>query len=201
MGVVALAKRMISRVDDPTELAGEIESLRTAAAAACTEIERLQAARLAAPDYAAAVAVDEELKRQNWLIESASAKLPQLEARLKAAEAERQRHTLARHIAASSNLYPKLRDAIRAAARLQAEAIALREAAIAEIGEHAATVNIPFIAFRGLLLPDLIDLWAGELDRAFATSPQPRALPAPATATGQKPAPPKPVPTDYAIRT
>jgi hypothetical protein len=193
-----VVKRLIGK-DDPAELASEIEALKTSAADACAEIERLELARLGAPDYPAALVVTEEIKRAQWVIDSAAAKLPNLEARLEAARAEQHRRAISRHLAAVRLLYPRLKDAILAAASLQADAIKLRDAAVAEIGEHAATVNLPILAFRGLLLPDLIKLWSDELDRSvFSPAPPPRVQLALASsrkpAAAAKPARPTPSP-------
>ena len=107
------------------------------------------------------------------LVQRAEAELPHLEAQLAAAKAERQRKALGRHRSAIAALYPKLRRAIEEALRVQAEAIAAREAAIAELGEHTVGYNIPALAFRGILLPDLVQLWVDEQDRVWAA---PRAI-------------------------
>jgi hypothetical protein len=175
-------RRLIGK-DDPAELAAEIDALRASAAEASAESERLQAARLVAADYEATLAVDEKIKRAQWIIDSTAAKLPALEAQLKAARAEQHHRAISRHLAALKSLYPRLKAAILGAAALQAEAIKLRDAAIAEIGEAAATVHLPFLQYRGLLLPDLIELWCAELDCVFAPAPQPRVVPESATTT------------------
>ena len=73
--------------------------------------------------------------------------------------------------------YPKLRASIEAAGRVQTECIAARNAAIAELGESICSVHIPIVAFRGLLLEDLIQLWVNEQDRVHAAP-----APAPAVA-------------------
>jgi hypothetical protein len=196
--MLAVVKRLIGK-DDPAELASEIEALKTSAADASAESEQLQAARLVAADYEATLAVDEQIKRARWVVDSAAAKLPDLEARLKAAQAEQHRQAISRHLSACRAIYPRLKNAILAAGQLQAEAIRLRDRAISEIGEHAAQVNLPIIAFRGLLLPDLIKLWSDELDRiVFAMAAPPRVQLAPPssqkTAAAAKPARPAPAP-------
>ena len=127
--------------------------------------------------------------------------LPDLEARLKAARAEQHRRAISRHLAAVRSLYPRLKAANPGSPALQAEAIKLRDAAIAEIGEAAATINLPVLSYRGLLLEDLVRLWSDELDRVvFGPAPQPRILPVLATittskTTASKPTkPPRPAP-------
>jgi hypothetical protein len=66
---------------------------------------------------------------------------------------------------------------IDAAAAVQGEAIAARQAAIAELGEGVVQANIPALAFMGLLLPDLVEIWGKEMDRFYA-APQPMPTPA-----------------------
>ena len=151
--------------------------------------------------FAASQSEAEELARRRAealrLVQRAEAELPDLEARLAAAKAERQRQALSGHRSELAALYPKLRRAIEEAARVQVEAIAAREAAVAELGEHAVTF-IPPIAYRGLLLGDLVKLWADEQDRVWA-APRPQAVaavpPAPAKlCNGSNPGPRPPAP-------
>src|SRR5436305_9186331 len=137
---------------------------RTKAGAAAQELQGLEQRRRLADDYDQARALDEAIARARWVIERAEAVIPQLEAERDAALADCRREALARHRAAIAKIYPRLRRAIDASAAVQGEAIAARQAAIAELGDGVVPANIPDVAFMGLLLPDLIAIWAAELD-------------------------------------
>jgi hypothetical protein len=171
-GVLAVVKRaMGGAVDLVAAAEAEIAARRSEAEARRREADELGQAWL----HAQSQSVAEELARRRTealrLLQRAETALPELEQRLAAGKAERQRGALARHRAAIAALYPKLRRAIEEAARIQAEAIGLREAAVAELGEHGCK-DIPYLAFRGLLLPDLVNVWANEQERVWAAPPQ-----------------------------
>jgi hypothetical protein len=125
--------------------------------------------------------------------------IPLLEAQLVAAEAEKQRQGLARHRAAIAAFVPTLVKAVEAAAAAQVQAIALRQQAERELGEGVVAANIPHLAFAGLLLPDLVQMWRSEVERMFAppaaAPPRPVAVPAKASAPKRTiAAPPAPRP-------
>ena len=120
----------------------------------------------------------EQLKRQHWVIDHADATLPALELRLATLRAEAQAAALLRHKAAIAGFAPKLIKAVEAAAEIQVEAIKLRGAAIAELGEQAVARDIPHLAFNGILLPDLVGLWRREVERMFAPPAATRRPPA-----------------------
>lgn len=176
-------------VDQLAAIEARLHAEKANAAAAARELEQLEQQRRVSDDYETASSLDGAIGRARWTIERSEALIP-LEGERDAALAERRREQLARHTLVIAKLHPRLRRAIEAAAAVQVEAISARQAAIADLGEGLVTANIPTITFGGLLLPDLVGLWAAELDRAFA-GPQPR--PAPAKAA---PAPPRPKPID-----
>ena len=104
------------------------------------------------------------------MIERDTARIPELETRVVAAKAEKQREGLARHRAAIAGFVPQLVAAVEAAAKVQVEAIRLREAAVAELGENVVAAAIPHLAFNGILLPDLVAMWRHE-GRSRSSSP------------------------------
>lgn len=175
--------------DDVAALAAEIAAEKTKAAAACEEIENLQAARCTAESFERARELDEVIARARWIVEHADAVIPSLEGRLSILKAERQADGIVRHYKAAERAYRKLRAAVDAAAAAQVDAIAARNAAIAELGDAIVQRSIPAVAFGGMVMPDLVKLWTDELDRVFR-SPAPN-LSAPinpaSTATYQRP--------------
>lgn len=194
-------KLKLSRAVAPAAaIAADLARLKAASATATAEAERLGAARIAATDFDEAERLARAAERQRWLAERAANAIPALEARLAAATAEQQREVIARHFEERRRLYTKLRLAIEAAAVVQGEVIEADKRAVAELGEGTVRMNIPAIAYRGLILPDLIKMWADNLDRAFAgprrrAAAAPRAVPpAPKAAARpvEKPAAPKP---------
>jgi hypothetical protein len=185
MGVLAMAKRLIAGVDElVADAAAEIDRATSEAVAASEEIRRLEAEETAAADYPAAAAIDEQIRRLPWSIDRAAARLPGLEARLAAAKAEKQRRARTRHKSASAALWSRLRRAVEEAARVQVEVINARDAAITELGEHLVNQNLPHLAFRGLILPDLVQLWVNEMERLFSAPINPGARPQPTPAPG-----------------
>jgi hypothetical protein len=197
MGVVQMIKSAVGVGDSVGDLDSQITVAKAKRAAAQHEIERLEGVRVGAESYEDAQAAETRLGRVRWEVSRIDALLPQLEARLVSARAVKQRDALARHLAAARAMYPKLRQAVEAASATQAEAIKVREAANAELGESLVSVHIPIVAFRGLLLPDLVAMWRNEMDRVFAV---PVAQPAPVAVVAPKvqpvaqkqPAAPKP---------
>lgn len=184
MGTVTALKRILARGDDVEAIVAELAELRTAIAAQRDEAKRHGEAWLQASSQVEAERHDRARREAKRLTERDEAKVAELEERLVAAKAERQRAAIARHQAIWRRLFPKLRAALEAAAEVQAEAISAREGAIAEIGEGIAFSHLPLLIFRGLLFPDMIARWAGEMERVLAGM-KPPPIPAPA-----KPAPP-----------
>ena len=195
-----IAKAMLRR-DDAAALQQQIAALKSEAAEACAEIERLEAERVLADNYEAASSLDERIKRQRWVLQHADAVLPELELRVAALRQVEQAAALARHKAAVAGFVPKLSAAVEAAAEVQVAAIKLREAAVAELGESVVAATIPHLGFNGILLPDLVAAWRREVERMFAP---PAAAPPRAVAPPARPkaaaaklviAPPAPRPT------
>jgi hypothetical protein len=154
---MALVRNLITGGDNLGDLLGERESAVAKLAAAREEILRLEEQRLSAESYDDAEAINGRIARVTWTIDQITvAMLPALEQRITSARATKQRAALLKHQAAARALYPKLRQAVEAAGRVQTECIAARNAAIAELGESVVSVHIPIVAFRGLLLEDLI---------------------------------------------
>jgi uncharacterized coiled-coil protein SlyX len=164
--------------DEVAAIAGELDIGRRKGAEASSRLESLKLERKTANDFAAAKALDDQIAEAEWTIERAAALLPHLESKLKAARAERQAEGIVRHYKAAERAYRKLRVAIDAAAAVQVEAMAVRQEAIGELGEGIVQSRIPAVAFVGMLLPDLVELWRAELDRAFSgPPPKPKAVP------------------------
>ena len=177
---------MVGRTDDVTALETAISAEKDKAIQAHARLEELEAAHRTAADYEAATAFEAEIKRHQWTITHADEIIPELESRLAAARAARQRQAIERHWTAARNLYPKLRTALLGAANLQAQAIALRNAAAAELGEAVVERHIPRVTFVGLLFDNLIESWSKEVNRSFQTPPNQK----PALQAVEKPAAP-----------
>jgi hypothetical protein len=187
---MALVRGLITGSYNLVDLLGERDSAVAKLAAARDEIVRLEAQRLSAESFEGAEEINHRLARVQWTVDQINdALLPALEQRIVAARAAKQRAALLKHQAAARALYPKLRAAVEAAGRVQSEAIAARNAAIAELGESLVSVHVPIVAFRGLLLEDLIQMWVAEQDRVHAA---PTPAPQPAVAVVVKPVPARP---------
>src|SRR5437773_2309876 len=145
-------------IDQLADIEGRIQAERATIDDAVRELRELEQQRVVADNFDAATALDGRIARLRWSIERAEALLPQLQLEAEAAVAERRREALARHKATIAKIYPRLRKAIDAAAAVQSEAIAARQAAIAELGEGVVAANISALAFVGLLLPDLVEI-------------------------------------------
>jgi hypothetical protein len=172
--------RLVKKVIDPVaEAEAELARLGEVEETAKADTERLDNDWLFAESQAAAEQVDLARIEAHRVLARCAAQRPALEQRLAAAKAERQREGLARHHAAIAAFAPRLIGAVEAAAALQVQAIELRDCAEAELGSQLVAGNIPHLSFRGLLLPDLVAIWAQELRRSFAP---PSAKPVPAVA-------------------
>jgi len=169
--VLKVIERMVGKTDDVAALEAQIAAEKDKAIQAHAELERLEEAYQKAPDYEAATALDHAIAQQRWTIRHADNVIPELESRLAAARAERQRQAIERHWSAARNLYPKLKTALLEAANLQARVIEARNAAIAELGDWTVERHLPRVSYIGLLFHDLIEIWSKELDRSFQTSP------------------------------
>ena len=187
--LMQMVKNAVGVGDSVGDIVGQIEAERAKLAASMQEIERLKAVRVGADSYEDASAAESRLGRVRWEVSRIDALLPQLESKLVAAKAIKHRDALAKHLAAARAAYPRLRAAVENAAAAQADAIAVRQAAERELGEGVVQQHIPIVAFRGLLLPDLVELWRAEMDRVFAA---PAPQPAPVTVTAVKPTPARP---------
>jgi hypothetical protein len=108
-----------------------------------------------------------------------SDQLAELEARL---QAERKNAAAAAHEVEQLEQQRRMADDFDAARGLLGDrGVARGDRFGLELGEGVVQANIPTVAFMGLLLPDLIDIWAGELDRALAArhaAPPPAKAPA-----------------------
>lgn len=164
VGVVSVLKKAVSG-DGVAALEREIAELRETIASQRAEAVRLGDEWLAAPSQAAAEAI--EARRVECLRVAAAAelRLSGLETRLTEARAAAQRDALARHRAVMAGLYPRLRQALDNAAKVQQQVIAARDAAVAELGEGLASVHIPHLAYAGFLYEDLIAMWAADQER------------------------------------
>jgi hypothetical protein len=195
---LALVKRAAGAVVDAVaEVEAEIARLAEVEAKAKGDTLRLGHEWLHCATQTAAEEIDRARVEAQRLLARCAALRPELEQRLAKAKAERQREGLQRHHRAIADFAPALIAAVEAAAAAQVEAIALREAAVRELGEGLVAANIPHLAFRGLLLPDLVQIWARELRRSFEPPSAQPAPAGPAKANGHArpaptPAPPTP---------
>jgi hypothetical protein len=176
MTSLSLIKRTTAAaVDAVAEGEAEIRHLAEVERKAKADALRLGQDWLFAENQAAAEQINRDRIEAERSFARCTAQRPELEQRLAAAKAEAQRQGLARHHAAIAAFAPKLIAAVEAAAVLQVEAIRLRDRAEAELGTQLVTGNIPHLAFAGLLLPDLVQIWAHELRRAYDPPSAPRA--------------------------
>jgi hypothetical protein len=160
--VVNLKRAVLPRSDDPGRIAAE---LRTGIAAHRAEAERLADQWLRAATQAEAERFDRTRCEALRLAARDEGKIAELEHRLAAAKAERQRAAIAKHQTTLRRLFPKLRAALDAAASVQSECIAARDTAIAELGENVTELNLPRLVYGGLLFADLIAAWGRDMER------------------------------------
>jgi hypothetical protein len=187
---MALVRNLITGSDNLGDLLGERDSAVAKLAASREEIVRLKSQRLSAESFEDAEAVSQRIARVTWTIDQITvAILPALEQRIIAAQSAKQRAGILRHQKIHRDLYPRLKTAIQAASAIQVEAVNARAAAQADLGEHVANQALPHLAYRGLLLPDLIELWSNEQDRVFLSLAAPAPQPAVAAVVAPKAAP------------
>jgi hypothetical protein len=192
MKALPLVKRAAATVVDAiAEVEAELAALRAEAETARAQAQTLASEWLTAGSQAAAEEIARQRAEAERVAARAEARIPELEQRRAAAVAERQRDRLKHHYAAIAGYAPTLIAAVRDAATAQAEAISLREAAVRELGEGIVAANIPHLAFRGLLLPDLVSSWIDLVERIFnpptPSTPRPVAVPPRAKASLAKP--------------
>jgi hypothetical protein len=192
MKALHLVKRAAGTVVDViAEVEAELAALRAQAQTARDQAQKLANEWWNAASQEAAEEIARQRGEAERIIARAEARIPELEQRRAAAVAERQRDRLKHHHAAIAGYAPTLIAAVRAAATAQSEAIALREAAVRELGEGIVAANIPHLAFRGLLLPDLVSSWIDLVEQTFnppaASAPHPVAVPPRAKASPAKP--------------
>jgi hypothetical protein len=173
--------RLVKRVVDAVaEAEAEISRLAEVEDKAKADTQRLGQEWLFAESQAVAEQVDRARIEAERVLARCAAVRPELEQRLAAAKAEKQREGLARHHAAIKAFLPTFIASVEGAAQAQVQAILLRNAAVAELSESLVQANIPSVAFLGLLVPDLVEIWATELRRSFEP---PSAKPAPVART------------------
>lgn len=180
MGVVRAMRQLVSG-ESPAALTEEIAALRAEGRGALDEAAAKAAAAITAETLEQAERLQQEAARSRLRAARAEARLPELLERLTAAKAREQAAALERRRTRWVALYGKLRKAIEAAAAVQAEVIRADLDACAELGEAVVRRHLPALSFRGLLLPDLVQLWTDEMDgiiSAPAARPAPIAQPA-----------------------
>jgi hypothetical protein len=200
MKALRLLEQPAAAVDAVAAAETELARVRAEIEQAKAEAQQLGQAWLTAATQDAAEAIERQRLESERVAKRDEQQIPQLEARVTAAKAEKQRHGVARHRAAIAAFVPELVAAVEAAAAMQVQAIQLREAAIAELGEGAVQREIPVVGFLGLLLPDLVRDWSRSLQRMFApaaaATPRPVASrPSPKAAAAKpviSPPPPRP---------
>jgi hypothetical protein len=112
MGVISMVRDAFTG-DNVGDLVGQIDQVRAKGVAAHAKLERLEAARLVAEDYDAAVALGERIARVTWETDRLAALLPQLEERLGIARNAKQKDAIARHAAINRKSWPRFRAAMR----------------------------------------------------------------------------------------
>jgi hypothetical protein len=177
----------------------ELARVRAEIELAKAEAQQLGRAWLTATTQEAAEAIERQRLEFERVAKRGEQQIPQIEAQRNAAKAEKQREGLARHRAAIAAFVPEFIAAVEAASQAQVQAIKLREAAIAELGESAAQRELPAVAFLGLLLPDIVSDWSRSLLCMFAppAAAAPRAV---VVRPSPKATPPKPVVSRHAPR-
>ena len=173
-------QEIIGGKDEIADLEDRLAKARAKAATIEAELDQLAAQRELAEDFEAAQAIDKKIERLKFDSGRARRTIDDLNAKFADARARRARERFAFFSRETARLFPKLRSALEAALEVQLEAIRLREAAAAELGE-SAIVTIPVIIYRGLMMPELVEMWRKEIDRQLAnTTAAPRSRPAPA---------------------
>lgn len=168
--VMSVVKRAM-RSDTAETLQREIAEIRGQVAGALQSAERLEAARLEAATFEEARDIAGKIEQARWTAQRAEGRLPELERRLAEVTAREQREAIARARTRWQAQYRKLRDAVEAAAAVQAEVMAADAELIRELGENVVRTNLPALVFRGLILPDLVKLWRDEMDRSVFGPP------------------------------
>ena len=144
-----------------------LTAARTELVASRAKLQCLEEQRVAAEDYETAQDLEKQADLQRWEIDRMAKAIPGLETELAAAAAVRRQKLIHHHRSTIAAIYPRLRAALDAAADIQTEARKARDAAIADLGDHFVQGNIPAIAYAGFLFPDLIHIWASEMDKVF----------------------------------
>ena len=136
MKALELVKRTARvAVDQVAEAEAALRAVRAEIEAARAQAHELGHAWVTASTQDAAEDIARRRAELLRVAERGEQQIPQLEAQLVAANAEKQREGLARHRAAIAAFVPELVSAVERAAAVQVQAIKLREAAIAELGE------------------------------------------------------------------
>jgi hypothetical protein len=182
--VVALAKRMASRTDDPGAVERELAELRADIALREAEAARLEAEWLAAPDQAAAEEIAARRSEISRMVARDNARIPELEVRLAAVKAAALRERIVHHRKMVGALVAPLARALETAAETNSAIINPRQAAIDELGERLVIQNIPLAHFAGLVLPDLVEAFVAEQAKIWSAPwrpPEPPPVPVPSS--------------------
>jgi hypothetical protein len=173
---------------DPDAIAAQIANTRHVIETHRAEYESLATAWRDADTAEDADKIERRRRECLRLAERGEAAMPGMEAALVAARATKQRVALAKHLAAARAVYFKLRDVVEIAASVQHEAILVRQAAIAELSEGVVQQRIGAVAYMGILLPDLVEIWRAHQDRVFAEPATVQAVAAVVAPIAPKPA-------------
>jgi hypothetical protein len=190
MGVLQMVRDKMTG-DDLDDLTRRIDDTRSSGIRGHAELEKLEAARLAAASYDEARAIDEQIAACRWGVDHAASQLQELEQRLSVARAARNRKLLLKHQDIARKILPRLVAAVSNAADVQEEAMAARNAAIADLGEAAVSVHIEASAYLGMLTRPFVDAWADAMaKRLAAPAPQPAPVAMVSPRVAEKPARP-----------
>jgi hypothetical protein len=175
--VAKFVKRAVG-TETSADIGRSIEAMRAEGTAARDEAAMHEAAALTASTFEEAESLRRKAAEARWRSDRAEARLLELEERLSAAKAREQAAALERHRTRRVALYRKLRAALEAAAAAQVETIKADEQARLELGENVAMRHLPPFVFRGLILPDLVEIWAAETERLVMAPVRPSPTPA-----------------------
>lgn len=173
-----------------TELLAQLGRDREAVRAEIEELNqrRRQALLDDAPD-AELDKIERELDRTTIRLEKLTISEAPLRERIAAAQAAVRKKAVARHFESIAAAYENLRDALLKADAAQIASMKAREAAIAEVGEHALA-DFPIFAFAGFLGRGAAESWVAENDRILAAARASRSgqPPRPAASANKTPA-------------
>jgi hypothetical protein len=167
--------------DEVAVIAEQITAVRAGITEAIAEAERLSAEAEVELDDERAESLARQAERQRRAVRRGEHELAELERRHEDVKWRAQEIAFRLHADRIGTAARRLVALVEEAAQANANVVALRQRAETELG-GAIAANLPFLNFRGLLFPDLIQLWRkNEFDQALDGLPtlRPRRPPPP----------------------